>query len=79
MEEFIELYDDMLVVNSDEDSMCDWIGKLNNNELINERTNYIQFFRIILEEILGYKLEDIAHEKNIGNEGRPVGIYLKKR
>ena len=78
MEEFIELYDDMLVVNSDEDPICDWIGKLNNNELISEKTNYIRFFRIILEEILGYKLEDIAHEENIGKEGRPVEFTLKK-
>jgi len=78
MEEFIELYDDMLVVNSDEDPICDWIGKLNNDELISEKTNYIRFFRIILEEILGYKLEDIEHEENIGKEGRPVEFTLKK-
>ena len=78
MEEFIELYDDMLVVDSDEDPICDWIGKLNNNELISEKTNYIRFFRIILEEILGYKLEDIEHEENIGKEGRPVEFTLKK-
>lgn len=78
MEEFIDLYDDMLVVNSDEDPICDWIGKLNNDELISEKTNYIRFFRIILEEILGYKLEDIEHEENIGKEGRPVEFTLKK-
>ena len=68
MEEFIDLYDDMLVVISDEDLICKWIGKLNNDELISEKTNYIRFFRIILEDILGYKLEDIEHEENIGKE-----------
>ena len=78
MEEFIDLYDDMLVVNSDEDPICKWIGKLNNDELISEKTNYIRFFRIILEDILGYKLEDIEHEENIGKEGRPVEFTLKK-
>lgn len=78
MEEFIDLYDDMLVVDSDEDPICNWIRKLNNDELVSEKTNYIRFFRIILEDILGYKLEDIEHEENIGKEGRPVEFTLKK-
>ena len=78
MEEFIELYDDMLVVDSDEDPICNWIKKLNNDELISEKTNYIRFFRIILEDILGYHLDDISHEENIGKEGRPVEFTLKK-
>ena len=45
MEEFIHLYDDVLVVNStDDDPINEWIEKLDNDELKSEKANYIRFF-----------------------------------
>ena len=78
MEEFIELYDDALIVNADCDPISYWIKKLENDELKNEKANYIKFFKIILENILGYTVTDIDFEGNIGDEGRPVEFTLKK-
>ena len=79
MEEFIELYDSNLVINSpNEDPVCDWIRKLNNNELEDEKKNYANFLVIILERLLGYKIEDIAYETDPGSEGRPVEFTFKK-
>ena len=79
MEEFISLYEDSLVVSSpDDDPVCSWIEMLNNNELVSEQNNYIAFFSIILEKLLGYKLKDIEYEKNIGEKGRPVEFTFKK-
>ncbi len=79
MEEFIELYDSNLVINSpNEDPVCDWIKKLNNNELEDEKKNYANFLVIILERLLGYKIEDIAYETDPGSEGRPVEFTFKK-
>ena len=78
MEEFIQLYDDELTVNADCDPINYWIKKLDNDELKNEKTNYIRFFKIILENILGYEFTDIQYEENIGDEGRPVEFTLKK-
>ncbi|WP_405297912.1 Eco57I restriction-modification methylase domain-containing protein [Methanobrevibacter sp.] len=78
MEEFIHTYDDLLVVNSEKDPVNDWISKLDNDELRSEKANYLRFFRIILEDILGYELTDIEYEENIGDEGRPVEFTLKK-
>ena len=78
MEEFIQIYDDVLVVNSEKDPINDWIEKLDKDELKSEKANYIRFFRIILEDMLGYTLTDIEYEENIGDEGRPVEFTLKK-
>lgn len=79
MEEFIDLYDSNLVINSpNEDPVCDWIKKLNNNELEDEKKNYANFLVIILERLLGYKIEDIAYETDPGSEGRPVEFTFKK-
>ena len=78
MEEFIELYDDALTVNADCDPISYWIKKLDQDELKNEKANYIKFFKIILENILGYEFTDIQYEENIGDEGRPVEFTLKK-
>ena len=78
MEEFIELYDDVLNVNADCDPISYWIEKLENDELQNEKANYITFFKIILEKILGYHVTDLEFEGNIGDEGRPVEFTLKK-
>ena len=78
MEEFIELYDDALTVNADCDPISYWIKKLDQDELKNEKSNYIKFFKIILENILGYEFTDIQYEENIGDEGRPVEFTLKK-
>ena len=78
MEEFIELYDDALIVNADCDPISYWIKKLENDELKSEKANYIKFFKIILEHILGYEFTDIQYEENIGDEGRPVEFTLKK-
>ncbi len=78
MEEFIRLYDDELTVNADCDSISYWIKKLDNDELKSEKTNYIRFFKIILENILGYEFTDIEYEENIGDEGIPVEFTLKK-
>ena len=78
MEEFIELYDDALIVNADCDPISYWIKKLENDELKSEKANYIKFFKIILEHILGYEFTDIQYEESIGDEGRPVEFTLKK-
>lgn len=79
MEEFIKTYNNQLVVNSPEDHPIeDWIQKLDNNELENEKENYINFFTIILERLLGYQLEDIGYEQDINDEGRPVEFTFKK-
>lgn len=78
MEEFIQLYDDELTVNAECDPISYWIKKLDNDELRSEKTNYIRFFKIILENILGYEFTDIQYEENIGDEGRPVEFTLKK-
>ena len=78
MEEFIELYDDALTVNADCDPISYWIKKLDQDELKSEKSNYIKFFKIILENILGYEFTDIQYEENIGDEGRPVEFTLKK-
>ena len=78
MEEFIELYDDALTVNADCDPISYWIKKLDQDELKSEKSNYIKFFKIILENILGYEFTDIQYEESIGDEGRPVEFTLKK-
>lgn len=78
MEEFIQLYDDSLTVKADCDPISYWIKKLDQDELKNEKANYIRFFKIILENILGYEFTDIEYEENIGDEGRPVEFTLKK-
>ena len=79
MEEFLKAYDKELVVNSpDEDPICDWIQMLNDGELTTEQNNYLSFFSIILEDLLGYKLKDIEYEKDIGQKGRPVEFTFKK-
>lgn len=79
MEEFISFYDESLVINSpDEDPICNWIQKLNNNELEDEKKNYANFLMIILDKLLGYKVDDINFESDIGDEGRPVEFTFKK-
>lgn len=78
MEELIELYDDALTIKADCDPISYWIKKLDNDELKSEKTNYIRFFKIILENILGYEFTDVKYEENIGDEGRPVEFTLKK-
>ena len=78
MEEFIHIYDDELKINANCDPVSYWIEKLEQDELKSEKANYIKFFRVILEYILGYKFTDIQYEENIGDEGRPVEFTLKK-
>ena len=79
MEEFINIYTDKLIINNEATNpICDWINKLNNNELEDEKTNYANFLAIILDNILGYKITDISFEENIGKEGRPVEFTFKK-
>ncbi len=67
-----------LEINSDKNPINTWITRLENNELINEENNYLNFFEIILEDLLGYTLNDIKYENNIGKEGHPVEFTLKK-
>lgn len=79
MEEFINLYNDLLIIEpSETNPICEWIEKLDNNELEDEKKNYINFLVIILERLLGYEIEDISFEKDIGEEGRPVEFTFKK-
>ena len=78
MEEFIELYDDALTVKVDCDPISYWIKKLDHDELKSEKSNYIRFYKIILESLLGYEVADIKYEDSIGKEGRPVEFTLKK-
>ena len=72
------IYDDELKINANCDPISYWIEKLEQDELKSEKANYIKFFRVILEYILGYKFTDIQYEENIGDEGRPVEFTLKK-
>lgn len=46
MDEFIELYNDSLVITSDNNSINTWIKKLENNELMDEKSNYITLHMI---------------------------------
>ena len=79
MEDFISLYDDSLVISSpSDDPICKWIQKLNNNELEDEKKNYANFLMIILDKLLGYRVDDINFESDIGDEGRPVEFTFKK-
>lgn len=78
MESYIDRYNDELMDNVNIEAITVWIEKLDNNELKDEKTNYITFFKQILEQLLGYQDSDIKHEKNIGNEGHPVEFTLNK-
>ena len=79
MENYIDKYFDDFILNSEqEEALKIWIDKLNKNELTNEKNNYNNFSRIILEDLLGYKFSDIKHEENIGSEGHPVEFVLEK-
>ena len=49
MEEFIGKYDEYLTINSD--PINTWITRLENNELVNEKTNYLPFFKMVLSTI----------------------------
>lgn len=77
MEELIQEYDDYLVVNLDKDPVNNWLNKLNNDKLENEKNNYFDFYEIILKDILGYDRDDIEYEKNMG-DGRYADFTLKK-
>lgn len=80
MKEFMNKYSDKLAVNQlDMDPVNDWINRLNNNTLEKEKENYLNFKDIILERLLGYKLEDLKFEHNPGSEGRPVEFTLKQK
>lgn len=80
MEEFIARYENSLKIKpySETNPICEWIEKLNNNELEDEKKNYANFLGIILNKLLGYELTDISFEENIGKEGRPVEFTFKK-
>lgn len=78
MERYIELHSDKLVIKSDEDPLNYWIGRLNRDELRDEKKNYLKFYDYVLKELLGYATEDIEYEDNIGDEGHPVEFTLKK-
>ncbi len=78
MESYIEKYFEEMSANSDKEAVNIWTDMLNNNELSGEKDNYINFFDIILKDLLGYKRTDISHEKNLGGEGHPVEFTLEK-
>lgn len=77
MEEFIDRYDNDLIVNNpDNTPINDWIDKLNSGQLENEKANYLNFRDIILIDILGYDRSDIIFEHAVGKTGRPVEFTL---
>ena len=79
MEEFINRYNDDLVIHSPENNSIDkWIDKLKAGELKDEKSNYFNFRDMILIDILGYDREDIPFENNIGKQGHPVEFTLLK-
>ena len=79
MQEFINRYDDDLVINSPENNSIDkWINKLQAGELKDEKSNYFNFRDMILIDILGYDRDDIPFENNIGKQGHPVEFTLLK-
>jgi hypothetical protein len=55
---------DILISPTQEKAANDWLSKLDNDELKDEKSNYPDFMRIMLQDILGYSMEDIAYEKN---------------
>ena len=78
MEEFIKKYSDKLVINKpDEKPVENWINRLNEKSLVQEKQNYFNFKDIILQNILGYELEDIEFE-HAHDDGRPVEFTLMK-
>ncbi len=79
MEEYIDKYDDFLIVNNpDNTPIQDWIEKLNAGELENEKENYFNFRDIILTDLLGYDRKDMIFEHDVGETGRPVEFTLIK-
>ena len=78
LEEYLEKYENELKIqNIEEDPIQNWINKLNNDLLADEKTNYPNFEEIILKQLLGYSIQDFGFEVNMG-EGRPVEYVLKK-
>ncbi len=78
MDEFIKKYSDKLVINEpNKEPVMDWINRLNENSLVQEKQNYFNFRDIILNRILGYELEDIEFE-HAHDDGRPVEFTLMK-
>lgn len=78
MDELIDKYSNKLVINQpNKNPIEDWINRLNENTLVQEKQNYFNFRDIILNRILGYELEDIEFE-HAHNDGRPVEFTLMK-
>lgn len=74
----INKYNNFLKINEpDKKPIEDWISKLNDGKLEKEVVNYGNFKDIILKRLLGYDIEDIGFEVDMG-EGRPVEFVLKQ-
>ncbi|MCQ2964152.1 MAG: N-6 DNA methylase, partial [archaeon] len=79
MKKYINRYSNELQITPEiNKAINEWVSKLDKNELESEKNNYINFFDIILRDILGYSRHDILYEENIGREGRPVEFVLTK-
>lgn len=79
MKTLIKKYESQLKVhNPSSDPITDWINRLKEGTLNDEKSNYDNFSTIILNRLLGYDINDYKHELALGHEGRPVEYVLLK-
>ena len=55
---------DILISPTQEKAVDDWLSLLDNDELEDEKHNYLVFAETMLQDILGYQQKDIAYESN---------------
>lgn len=80
MKKYINRYSNELQITPEiNKAINEWVSKLDKNELESEKNNYINFFDIILRDILGYSRHDILYEENIGREVDLLNLYLQKK
>lgn len=79
MKSLIKKYENQLkVYDPSSDPITDWINRLEEGSLKDEKSNYDNFSTIILNRLLGYDIKDYKHEIALGHEGRPVEYVLLK-
>ncbi len=59
-----ELVNDVQISDKQKESSKKWLDLLDKNKLENEKSNYPKFMSIVLDNILGYPIEEIDFEKN---------------
>ena len=78
MDKFITKYSDQIqIFNPGTYPIESWINKLESNSLENEKNNYIEFYEIVLHDLLGYNHDDLKW-KQYRDEKRPVEFTFVK-